>query len=85
MKANLEIYIQKDCLNCDEAEHLAEVVQARLPEVRVSLIDLARPDVVRPEGVFAVPTYVLNGQTYSLGNPDQGELIAQLQDLLSSP
>lgn len=84
MKAELDIYIQKDCLNCDVAEQLAQVVQDSLPEVAVRLIDLTHPNTERPEHVFAVPTYVLNGQTYSLGNPDQLELLARLQDIVET-
>jgi hypothetical protein len=32
--------------------------------------------------VFAVPTYLLNGQTRSLGNPDAEELVAELKELV---
>jgi hypothetical protein len=75
----LDIYVTPECFGCERARHLAqEVRMRRLPGVEVSLIDLSDPVVVRPESVFAVPTYLLNGQVLSLGNPDLEWLCQQL-------
>jgi hypothetical protein len=58
------------------------VVKERLPEVRVRLIDLSDPGVSRPKMVFAVPTYLLNGKTYSLGNPGEAKLMGDLEETI---
>jgi predicted thioredoxin/glutaredoxin len=78
MPPTLEIYIASGCPNCRPARRLARLVKERLPEVRVRLIDLSEPGVSRPETVFAVPTYMLDGQTYSLGNPGEAKLMGDL-------
>lgn len=75
----LDIYVTPGCLGCDRARQLAQEVRARgLPSVEVNLIDLSDPVVVRPEAVFAVPTYLLNGKVLSLGNPELEWLCQQL-------
>lgn len=82
MSVQLDIYIEPDCLTCDYAYELADLVRDRLPEVEVRTIDLSQPDRRAPDNVFAVPTYVLNGQTWSLGNPEAERLMQQLQEML---
>ncbi|MGA9532453.1 MAG: thioredoxin family protein [Anaerolineales bacterium] len=82
MPANLEIYIEPNCATCELAFEIAELVQLRLPQVEVSLIDITEPNVERPDSVFAVPTYLLNGQTFSLGNPETGRLLERLESLV---
>lgn len=67
----LDIYVLPGCLGYERARQLAnDIRMCRLPGVEVSLIDLSDPAIVRPEPVFAVPTYLLNGQVLSLGNPE---------------
>ena len=46
----------------------------------VRVIDLDRAGAPPPEGVVAVPTYVLDGQVVSLGNPYPEELFARLHE-----
>ncbi|MGI8405435.1 MAG: hypothetical protein ACR2OE_11840 [Thermomicrobiales bacterium] len=75
----LDIYVLPGCFGYDRARQLAnDVLRCRLPGVEVSLIDLSNPATVRPEPVFAVPTYLLNGQVLSLGNPELDWLCHQL-------
>lgn len=75
----LDIYVIPGCLGCDRASQLAKDVRARsLPSIEVNLIDLSDPVVVRPEAVFAVPTYLLNGKVLSLGNPELEWLCQQV-------
>lgn len=75
----LDIYVTPQCLGCDRARHLAHEVRTRsLPGVEIRLIDLSDPATVRPDAVFAVPTYLLNGQVLSLGNPELDWLCRQL-------
>jgi hypothetical protein len=75
----LEIYVAPDCFGCDTARNLAGIVRALdRPNLEVRLLDLSKPDVIRPPAVFAVPTYLLDGQLISLGNPEQDWLLDQL-------
>jgi hypothetical protein len=68
---SLEIYIAESCFGCERAREIASKVRAwQLPHVTVHLRDLNDRDVVRPDRVFAVPTYLLDGLVISLGNPD---------------
>jgi hypothetical protein len=60
------------------------MVRQHVPEVEVRLIDITVPGIRRPENVFAVPTYLLNGKVCSLGNPDSEKLIAQLETMVAA-
>ncbi len=84
MQLKLDIYVEPECSICDRAYSIARMVESTLPAIEVSLIDLTKPDAVAPPSVFAVPTYVLNGQTISLGNPDERELLARLESEVNS-
>ena len=78
-RRTLDIYVLPGCFGYDRARQLAnDVRRCRLPGVEVSLIDLSDPATVRPEPVFAVPTYLLNGRVLSLGNPEWAWLCQQL-------
>jgi hypothetical protein len=75
----LDIYVAPDCVVCETARDLAGVIRALgWPDLEVRVLDLSNPGVIRPESVFAVPTYVLNGRVISLGNPEQEWLLVQL-------
>jgi predicted thioredoxin/glutaredoxin len=77
---NLDIYIDDACNGCQEARKIAEHVSEQLPHVAVNLVDLTQPSAVKPNGVFAVPTYVLDGETLYLGNPAEADLLRQLEE-----
>lgn len=47
------------------------------------MIDLDRGGSENKDDVFSVPTYLLNGRTLSLGNPEPDELFARLAEELS--
>ena len=69
--AVLEIYVGPDCLGCAMAYVIAAEMRAlNLPNVRIRVIDLGDPVNLRPASVFAIPTYLLNGNVLSLGNPE---------------
>jgi alkyl hydroperoxide reductase subunit AhpF len=78
MQTELNIYIDQKCPGCDQALLIANLIEERMPTVVVRIIDIAEPNARKPESVFAVPTYVLNGKTVSLGNPDERELLSKL-------
>lgn len=68
---SLEIYIAESCFGCDRAREIAAAVRGwGLPHVMVHLRDLNDDGLARPDAVFAVPTYLLDGRVISLGNPD---------------
>jgi hypothetical protein len=82
----LDIYVAPDCVACETARDLASILSTLdWPDLDIRLLDLSNPDVIRPELVFAVPTYVLNGRVISLGNPEQEWLLAQLAPSPPSP
>jgi hypothetical protein len=71
----LDIYVTTSCFGSDRARELADRVRAwRVPGVSVQVHDLADPGVVRPESVFAVPAFVIDGRLVSLGTPDEAWL-----------
>lgn len=57
-------------------------VEETYPQVSVRVIDVARPPQP-PSDVFAVPTFVLNGDVVSLGNPRPADLRKKIDQLLS--
>jgi alkyl hydroperoxide reductase subunit AhpF len=79
----LEIYIERGCTTCLHAVQLADQIQSEMPRVSVKLIDLANPGAFRPDSIFAVPTYLINGKTFSLGNPAPEDLVRELQGHMS--
>jgi len=76
----LEVYVSSQCLNCGEAVRLAEEAAARYPNVGVRVIDLDEDGSPPPDPIVAVPTYLLDGQVISLGNPYPEELFARLHE-----
>ena len=76
----LDIYIDDSCETCEHARQIAEKVRERVPQVEVNLIELTGE---KPDSVFAVPTYLLDGATLYLGNPSEAELIERLENGLN--
>lgn len=74
MKPILKIFIRDDCPSCLEAQQVAVRVEQDFPQLKVEIIDLADPQVIVPEAVFATPTYMLNNRVVSLGNPSPAEV-----------
>jgi alkyl hydroperoxide reductase subunit AhpF len=74
----LDVYISIDCWTCQETERIVSDVASQLPDVTVEMIDLNEVGD-KPDGVFAVPTYVINGRIVSLGNPTREELVQKIE------
>ncbi|MDT8304372.1 MAG: hypothetical protein RRC07_00435 [Anaerolineae bacterium] len=73
----LEIFVVDNCWSCEESHRIAAEAKLRFAdEVEVALRDLERDP--HPITVFAAPTYVLDGNVISLGNPRREELWARL-------
>lgn len=79
---NLDVFVEKNCRPCDHAKELAARVQRRFPGVQVRLVDLSLPASERPDTVFAVPTYILNGELLCLGNPEEEDLVQVMQSAI---
>lgn len=83
MQVNLEVYVERQCFVCRRSAALAAAVQAEFPEVHVDLIDLAELGGADRSLVVAVPTFILNGRVFSLGNPAPAELQREIRRLLA--
>ena len=77
----LQVFVEAGCALCQRALRLAEEVEGAFPELAVRVIDASEPSG-RPDDVFAVPTFVLNGRVLSLGNPKRSLLHHAIESLL---
>ncbi len=78
----LEIYVEKGCPGCRRSLSLAAEVVDRFPEVPVYVVDVSSGEGEYHLQVTATPTFVLNGTTFSLGNPSSAELERAITELL---
>lgn len=75
--AALIIYVSEGCPGCARALATARAVEEHRPDITVDVVDLSDGRMVPPQ-VFSVPTYLLDGQVFSLGNPQLAVLLASL-------
>ncbi len=61
---------------------MAEIAR-QFPQLVTEIINLDEPGAEKPEEVFAVPTYLLNGKIISLGNPYPEQLSAKIMAVLT--
>ena len=78
----LLVYIREDCWSCAESHRIVAEIAPEFPQLAVELVDFDVPD--RPQNIFAVPTYVLNGRIISLGNPYRDELRKEIATALEN-
>ncbi len=78
----LEIYVVPGCASCIEARRIGQRVK-QLPNMDVRVVEIGAGETP-PDAVVAVPTYLLDGQVISLGNPDPRALIARLAGVVFS-
>lgn len=76
----LEVYVSDHCFNCHEALGIAAEAR-QIPDLEVRVINLDRAPGPVPSKVVAVPTYLLDGQTVSLGNPERAAFLRTLASL----
>jgi len=75
----LEIYVAPECPPCTEARAIASEMQALFPWLQVEVVELdGRREL--PPRVVATPTYLLNGEIVSLGNPRRERLVKLIAD-----
>jgi hypothetical protein len=79
----VEIYVADHCRICDYTYEVAAAIQRDFPEVELEIIDMTAPQRPIPEVVFATPTYLLNGQVWSLGNPSPEDVRNRLSEALA--
>ena len=75
------IYVSDHCVNCEYAREVAALIQTEYPNVHLRVVDLAAPDEVIPEIVFATPTYLLDDRVWWLGNPSSRQVRETLDQL----
>lgn len=81
----LLVYVTSECFSCQEAVLLAAQVTRHFPQIITEIINLDDPCSTRPDCVFAVPTYLLDGKVVGLGNPYREQLFARIMEVLSIP
>ncbi len=75
----LRIYTMTHCPACAETRKMVEQIGDRMPGLDVEVIDLEDPAAPVPPEVFSVPTYIMNGDVISLGNPYIEQLEASIR------
>ncbi len=79
------VYVSPRCDACAHARTLAAAVAHRFPGVEVRVVTLdEETGACLPDGVFAVPTYVLDGRVLWLGNPEPEAIERVLAQITAS-
>lgn len=77
----LQVFVESGCQQCERALELAREMDGAFSQLAVRIVDIAETDPQRDD-VFAVPTFVLDDQVLSLGNPHRAELRQEVESLL---
>ena len=80
-RVELQVFITSGCDQCERALGLAREMEGSFPRLAVRVVDIENTPNTR-EDVFAVPTFVLDDQVLSLGNPQRTQLRHKVQSLL---
>ena len=78
-RPTLALYIGESCDSCRAALEVAERAGREFPHIDVRVVDLSVSSEQRPDGVFAVPTFLLDGEVVSLGTPSWNRLAPLLR------
>jgi hypothetical protein len=79
-RPTLALYVEDGCPSCAAAQELARRAGRDFPALAVRVISLSVSSEEAPEGVFAAPTFMLNGQVVSLGTPTWDQLCEALSE-----
>lgn len=82
-KVELQIYVETGCVQCERAVQIGQEVESGYSDLAVNVIDISDEEN-RPDDVFAVPTFMLNGRVISLGNPQESQLRQEIETLLNA-
>ncbi len=74
----VDIYVMEGCYACIYSKEVAARIRVDFPTVQVRLVDIHTTPDPLPEAVFATPTYLLNDQLWSLGNPSPQDVQERL-------
>ncbi len=77
----LALYVEEGCSACAAARKLANRAERDFPGLAVSVIDLSVSSEGPPEGVFAAPTFVLDGRIVSPGTPSWARLCEAVDEI----
>jgi hypothetical protein len=77
----LQVYISQHCTSCNHSVALGQAVASHFDDVTVQIIDLDDPSTAKPDAVFAVPTFLLDGQLLCLGNQEEEWLTRRLEQV----
>lgn len=77
----LQVFVESGCQQCERALELAREIDGAFTGLAVRIVEISEAGPQRDD-VFAVPTFVLDGQVLSLGNPQRAELRQEVQSLL---
>ncbi|MBI2845925.1 MAG: hypothetical protein HYX86_05205 [Chloroflexi bacterium] len=80
MSTKLQIVVEPRCAFCPQAITLGQQAKSHFPDLEVEILDLAQQGTQRPEQVVAVPTFLLNGEVISLGNPSALRLFQKIEE-----
>ncbi|MDA1061662.1 MAG: thioredoxin family protein [Chloroflexi bacterium] len=80
----IRAYVESGCRSCGYALELMERVRHEYPTVRVEVVDVGVSSERLPDGVFAVPTVVLDGNVISLGTPSWERLAEQIEATIAA-
>ncbi|HRV96741.1 MAG TPA: hypothetical protein P5526_31595 [Anaerolineae bacterium] len=86
MKPILKIFVTEHCSGYDAALTIIDHIKQDYPQtftVEVVYMTDARADI--PDRVFATPTYMLDNQIVSLGNPRPEDIAHWVQKIAASP
>lgn len=81
--AVLQVFVKDGCILCARSLHLAEQCREMFPALTVEVVDLSSDGDAKPDDVFAVPTFVLNGRVICLGNPSLPALSTAIAETLT--
>lgn len=79
--AELQVFVQPGCRQCERARDLAREVNVAYPRLTVRVQDVSKRPADR-EDVFATPTFLLNERVLSLGNPHRSTLRREIEAVL---
>lgn len=79
MQSQLQVYFDSNCSTATFTQELITSVRILRPELSIEVVDINKSEVHKPDSVYAIPAYLLNGKTIFLGNPTRIALIERLQ------
>ena len=81
--ATLCVYVESGCRTCAHALELVERIRREYPGVETEVFDVGVSSDRLPDGVFAVPTLVLDGEVIALGTPSWEGVSSELDARLA--